>query len=66
MKRENLNVYWINSDSQTTFPRVKMKTCEVSNRKNRVATLTFEFGNKKWAAINLDNVRYFEFDHSNE
>lgn len=66
MKRENLNVYWINSDSPTTFPRVKMRTCEVSNRKNRVATLTFEFGNMKWAAVNLDNVRYFEFDHSNE
>ena len=66
MKRENLNIYWINSDTHTTFPRVKMRTCRVSNQKNRVATLTFEFGNKKWAAVNLDNVRYFEFDHSNE
>ena len=64
MKREDMKVFWINENCPKIFPRVKMRTCEISNRKNRVATLTFEFGNKKWAAINLDNVKYFEFDHS--
>lgn len=64
MKREDLKVYWINDQEPTVFPRVKTKTAIVTNRKNRVATLSFVFGNKKLAAINLDNVRYFEFDHS--
>ena len=64
MKREDLKVYWVNDQEPSVFPRVKTKTVEVTNRKNRVASLSFIFGKKRIAVINLDNVRYFEFDNS--
>ena len=60
MKKRDVIVFWLDG-TKTTFPAVRIKSMIINDEKGKVATLGFKFGkNGHVAAINLDNIKFFE------